>query len=300
MNEARPYASLSSGLLARKGSAKPAMRPQGFGQGYGNLEDLGWNDMGQAPEPGPAPAPAEHVPSSIAALTPAPKIQRTHPDASYPDASYPDGGEDHEEGEEGYAGEEGYEGEEAWDGAEAHEAEQAFEPVQPEPVEPEAVEPDFTAAEPAEAEQAFEHDHAFDPVQPEDEAFAPPEPIEPEPVAEPASFEAPPVIAQQRAILERFDGEEELSPDPAASAPAEVVPLPARQSAAERRKAAFTLRLDSERHLRLRLACAVSGRSAQQIVARALDEALASIPEIEALASQVPGKPGRAGKAKSR
>ena len=30
MNEARPFASLSSGLLARKGAAKPAMRPQGF------------------------------------------------------------------------------------------------------------------------------------------------------------------------------------------------------------------------------------------------------------------------------
>ena len=53
---------------------------------------------------------------------------------------------------------------------------------------------------------------------------------------------------------------------------------------------------DAERHLRLRLACAVTRHSAQQIVARALDEALASIPEIEALASQVPAKPGRAGK----
>jgi len=30
MNEAKPFASLSSTLLARKGQAKPAMRPQGF------------------------------------------------------------------------------------------------------------------------------------------------------------------------------------------------------------------------------------------------------------------------------
>ena len=30
MSEAKPFASLSSGLLARKGTAKPAMRPQGF------------------------------------------------------------------------------------------------------------------------------------------------------------------------------------------------------------------------------------------------------------------------------
>ena len=31
--EPKPFASLSSGLLARKGAARPAMRPQGFGQG---------------------------------------------------------------------------------------------------------------------------------------------------------------------------------------------------------------------------------------------------------------------------
>ena len=32
-SEPKPFASLSSGLLARKGAARPAMRPQGFGQG---------------------------------------------------------------------------------------------------------------------------------------------------------------------------------------------------------------------------------------------------------------------------
>src|SRR5436309_10137802 len=52
--EAKPFASLSSGLLARKGAARPAMRPQGFGQVTGGLEDLGWNDMGFEP-----PKPAE-------------------------------------------------------------------------------------------------------------------------------------------------------------------------------------------------------------------------------------------------
>ncbi|GHH08735.1 hypothetical protein [Sphingomonas glacialis] len=45
-------ASLSSTLLARKGMAKPAMRPQGFG-GFGAMpgahDDLGWNDMGDTP-----------------------------------------------------------------------------------------------------------------------------------------------------------------------------------------------------------------------------------------------------------
>ena len=52
------FASLSSTLLARKGGAKPAMRPQSAVLGpvdgvaaAANLEDLGWNDMGEdAPE----------------------------------------------------------------------------------------------------------------------------------------------------------------------------------------------------------------------------------------------------------
>ena len=48
-SEPKVFASLSSGLLARKGAARPAMRPQGFGQGGGALEDLGWDDMGFEP-----------------------------------------------------------------------------------------------------------------------------------------------------------------------------------------------------------------------------------------------------------
>lgn len=56
--EAKPLASLSSSLLARKGQAKPAMRPQGF-NGFGAPnEDLGWNDMGfDAPRVAPPDAP---------------------------------------------------------------------------------------------------------------------------------------------------------------------------------------------------------------------------------------------------
>lgn len=56
---------------------------------------------------------------------------------------------------------------------------------------------------------------------------------------------------------------------------------------AQGRRAAFTLRLDGERHLQLRLACTVSNRSAQQIVTEALDKLLAEMPEIAALAEQV-------------
>ena len=61
-----------------------------------------------------------------------------------------------------------------------------------------------------------------------------------------------------------------------------------RASASKRgKRAAFTLRLDAERHLKLRLACTVKNRSAQQIVTEALDTMLAAMPEVEALAAQV-------------
>ena len=98
----KPTASLSSTLLARKGQAKPAMRPQGFG-GFGTFpgsgheaqDDLGWNDMGHhveepqpiyAPVPPvlvqrevlreefavPAPAPVAYEPEPVSVVPPAP------------------------------------------------------------------------------------------------------------------------------------------------------------------------------------------------------------------------------------
>lgn len=79
MSEPKPFASLSPSLLARKGAARPAMRPQllpltqedrqrmGFGQtalaaefAAIDADDLGWNDHGEDFAP-PAPAPAEVV-----------------------------------------------------------------------------------------------------------------------------------------------------------------------------------------------------------------------------------------------
>lgn len=62
---------------------------------------------------------------------------------------------------------------------------------------------------------------------------------------------------------------------------------PRRSALAEGRRAAFTLRLDAERHLRLRLACAVSNRSAQQLVTQALDRLLDELPDVAELAAQV-------------
>lgn len=256
MNETRTYASLSSGLLARKGTAKPAMRPQA----YGSLEDLGWNDMGHAHpvEAEPTPITVDHVPSSIAALTPAPRPGEIDPETFY--------------------------GEEEEGDPEVNEAAVEVGPV---------VADSFEPATPVDLE-----------LEPELEAPAlepEPEPEAPAPLQEEYS-----VVAQQRAILERFDGPEE--PDPVAgedeapvavparkaSARADIVALPRRTAAKGGRKAAFTLRLDADRHLRLRLACAVTGRSAQQIVSEALDSALAAIPEIESLAERVPVKAGPA------
>ena len=113
-------------------------------------------------------------------------------------------------------------------------------------------------------------------------ALTPPAPLAmiredmPQPEAQAA---APEIVRQQEHLAEQIaepmDEREPWTPAPV------IRPRGA--------KAAFTLRLDPERHLRLRLACAVNNRSAQQIVTQALDAFLNSQPELEALAQQVPG-----------
>ena len=77
---------------------------------------------------------------------------------------------------------------------------------------------------------------------------------------------------------------------PVAEAPELVLDAPVLASVrapAAKAKAAFTLRLDPERHLKLRLACAVRGGSAQQLVTDALDRLLQSMPELEELTDKV-------------
>ena len=108
-----------------------------------------------------------------------------------------------------------------------------------------------------------------------------------EPLPSPVPPPVLPPVLEERAQLE-----EAIAPEPvAAPAPA---PVPAAVVAAvaasvpHGRKAAFTLRLDSERHLRLRLASAARGRSAQQLVTDALDALIATMPEVEALRGQLP------------
>lgn len=65
------------------------------------------------------------------------------------------------------------------------------------------------------------------------------------------------------------------------------VSSPRRSALADGRRAAFTLRIDAERHLKLRLACALSGCSAQQLVTDALDRLLNDLPDVAQLAAQV-------------
>jgi hypothetical protein len=64
----------------------------------------------------------------------------------------------------------------------------------------------------------------------------------------------------------------------AASAPAEAKPArPRRRAFDQNRKAAFTLRIDAERHAGLRLACAAANRSAQSVLTEVLDRLISEI-----------------------
>jgi hypothetical protein len=245
MGEPKAFASLSSGLLARKGAARPAMRPQGFGQVGAGLEDLGWNDMGfEAPKPAIAAVRDDHhdafgaqlsepaLRNPLAALTPSglsPIPSPVH--------------DQHAEIADRFAG---YT-EESGDDEEIDETAELYDP----------------SAEAAVSAEEEESDELL--------LDAPVLAIKPArafvtPVAAPAPAPAP--VAQVRAAPAR-------APSP-------------RAASGSKAKAAFTLRLDAKRHLKLRLACALSGRSAQLLVTEALDSLLASIPELDSMADRAP------------
>jgi hypothetical protein len=208
--EAKPFASLSSGLLARKGAARPAMRPQGFGQSGGTLEDLGWNDMGFEP---PKAAEVARDSNHDAFGDDVIEHPRAHPTGLTPVNS----------------------------------------PVHQQQAE---IADRMAADETDEAEEEF--DETAEPYVAESEE-APAAP------AAPVLKVVAPVSAPRRA------------------------PRP-RSAPGSKGKAAFTLRLDPERHLRLRLACAVGGRSAQQLVTDALDQLLDRMPELDAMAAKAKRK----------
>jgi hypothetical protein len=138
-----------------------------------------------------------------------------------------------------------------------------------------------------------------------DEAYA--QQFAPDPTAKPQ------VLRQIEELDERLSQpepapqaviEHHLTPEPQALAAPVVAPVAApvttklpvlgaaaaervAREVAKKSKAAFTLRLDNDRHLRLRLASAVTNRSAQMLVTEALDAFLESLGEVEALARQV-------------
>jgi hypothetical protein len=220
--EAKPFASLSSGLLARKGAARPAMRPQGFGQAGAGLEDLGWNDMGfEAPKAAAVDRDATHDAFGDDVV----EHPRAHPIGLTPVQS----------------------------------------PVHDQQAE--LVERLNGVDEPTE-DEVDETAEVY-----ETEAAEAPQLRTVEPARVPA--EAP--ALQVRAV---------------AAAPISVqAPAPrraprSRAAPGSKAKAAFTLRLDPERHLKLRLACAVDGRSAQQLVTDALDQLLERMPELDGLAAK--------------
>ena len=83
-----------------------------------------------------------------------------------------------------------------------------------------------------------------------------------------------------------------LTPQQAANDPVIAKPAPKkkakRKSALKQgKRAAFTLRLDAERHLKLRLAATMRNLSAQQVVTEALDALLAEIEELDSLAAKM-------------
>lgn len=69
---------------------------------------------------------------------------------------------------------------------------------------------------------------------------------------------------------------------------------PRRSAASQGKRAAFTLRLDAERHLKMRLASTMQDMSAQALVTEALDRFLSEIPELDAIAAQVTGEKNKA------
>lgn len=108
---------------------------------------------------------------------------------------------------------------------------------------------------------------------------SPPIGLTPLAVTAPVDAPEPPVVSERRHLARRIAQTQAKSTAPkAARTPS--------------RKAAFTLRIDADRHLRLRLATAVTGRSAQQIVTQALDEFLNTLPDIDRLTQQLPPRNG--------
>lgn len=268
------FASLGPSLLARKGGAKPAMRPQVAplvaneaeiaALADEQLEDLGWNDMGDSEgggegEPdleGWADAASWADPEGGADIVPinadvaADRIaddsgpivrrqqrrleERVLADAAMtgPNDSELEYNEDEDEGEDelgaGYA-------------------------------TPFAGADDHTEAYDAEA---YDTEDSEDEGEANEDAYAS---LTPRAARAPRAVSAP-------------------APAPAPAPALRRMRVPAAQAG---RRAAFTLRLDADRHLKLRLAATMQGVSAQALVTEALDRLLEEFDDLDIIANHL-------------
>jgi hypothetical protein len=247
------------------------MRPQGFGQvGSGIEDDLGWNDMGfEPPKAASAPRDASHD----AFGEDVEDHPRVHPTGLTPVTS-PVHSQQAELADRLGVDEEDEEFDETAelydpnavdaDDSEDEEAEadvaEVFEPSPVRPHKKQALELSRAPEEePFELTERLEDFDPFESAEEEEETFESPAPA---PAYEPQQPYSPVSVRQ---------------------------PAP-RAAPGSKPKAAFTLRLDPERHLKLRLACAVNGRSAQQIVTDAVDQLLREMPELDAMAEKAKRK----------
>lgn len=94
-------------------------------------------------------------------------------------------------------------------------------------------------------------------------------------------------VAMREPVAETAEIDEPEAPMPAAKPTRAKVPDSSRRSA-------FTLRLDSQRHMKLRLASTLQDCSAQELVTAALDQFLEDIPELDSIAAHLAGKKSQA------
>jgi hypothetical protein len=232
------FASLGPTLLARKGGAKPAMRPQVAplvadeaelaALAEDQLEDLGWNDMG---EPDSEDGGANIVPINA--------------DVSADDFTA---------------------GAFAEGGPIVRRQQRRLE----ERVLADAV---MTGSEGDDSEYDEDEGPVYGEAFGEDEDYTDEDEGEEESVGYAALAPAP-------------------RPEPVVTAPA---PAPAQRAlraarmpaAQTGRRAAFTLRLDADRHLKLRLAATMQGVSAQALVTEALDRLLAEYDDLDVIANHL-------------
>jgi hypothetical protein len=256
MADPKPLASLSAGLLARKGAARPAMRrqAQALGMGpFGAQEDLGWNDMGYDVDPHHGVQDqGRMVDHGLSPMAPA-----------QPALTMPSG--------EGLSDALDALGQ-AVDRAMATEVQtSSVEPLDSRVAVPDAATP------PAVHEQQLRIEKALGAI--EQAVSDAPLPVDPMPEDSFNAIRSAVDAAASPAVRATSAAPEQLN---------SVRQPRARSRAGSRGSFAFTLRLDPHRHLRLRLASATSNRSAQQIIIQLIDDYLADLPEIDAFAAQVP------------